>query len=194
MERGPGVPNWRRISTSSAGSGVPSLDSRDGCAQGHGGVRWSPTFSRSCHFSKSGSITIRYLRYAVGDENKSSSSLLRLKQATNVMRSVTRASIDFTATATTEMLPWELDQLVSKYWDNLVGCPGLTRSGPRCGAASARRSAARRSPRPPTRPGGPATSWRATASNARPSAGPAPFEFEATSGVYTELQRGSYMS
>ena len=37
------------------------------------------------------------------------------------------------------------------------------------------------------------TCWRATASNARPSPGPAPFEFESASGVYTELQCGSYI-
>jgi uncharacterized protein (DUF433 family) len=38
------------------------------------------------------------------------------------------------------------------------------------------------------------TCWRATASNARPSPGraPAPFEFQSASGVYTELQCGSY--
>jgi len=48
--------------------------------------------------------------------------------------------------------------------------------------------AGKRSPKRPTRPGIPATSWRATA-----SPGPAPGAFEAASGVYTELQCGSYI-
>jgi hypothetical protein len=42
-------------------------------------------------------------------------------------------------------------------------------------------------------PGGRATCWRATASLARPSPVTGSFEFKAASGVYTELQCGSYI-
>jgi 3-hydroxy-D-aspartate aldolase len=54
-------------------------------------------------------------------------------------------------------------------------------------------SAARRLRRPRRRPAAPANCWHATASTARPSPAPGTFEFETASGVYTELQCGSYI-
>jgi len=55
-------------------------------------------------------------------------------------------------------------------------------------------SAARRSPRPSTEPGAPATCWQSR--HRMPDyhrAGTGSFEFETVSGVYTELQCGSYI-